>query len=163
MARRRSPEIQVSNPTPSSDRLRTGPRDGYASRFSDPILAVYLPPNATLRSVAVNGSPVRARQTTEARRPFVRTQLRLLPNGASTVTIVYRLPAAAERTEDGLRYQLVADNQSLAVPPTLEVTVVPPPQMVARASPGWKVGPDSATLRRRFAASFDTQLEIQRR
>jgi len=156
-------EIQVSNPTPSSDRLRTGPRDGYASRFSDPILAVYLPPNATLRSVAVNGSPVRARQTTEARRPFVRTQLRLLPNGASTVTIVYRLPAAAERTEDGLRYQLVADNQSLAVPPTLEVTVVPPPQMVARASPGWKVGPDSATLRRRFAASFDTQLEIQRR
>jgi hypothetical protein len=156
-------EIQVSNPTPSSDRLRTGPRDGYASRFSDPILAVYLPPKATLRSVAVNGSPVRARHTTEARRPFVRTQLRLLPNGASTVTIVYRLPAAAERTEDGLRYQLVADNQSLAVPPTLEVTVVPPPQMVARASPGWKVGPDSATLRRRFAASFDTQLEIQMR
>jgi hypothetical protein len=155
-------EIHVSNPTPSSNRLMTGPRVGYSSRFSEPILAIYLPPNATLNSVAVNGRPVRARRTIEAGRPFVRTQLHLIPDGASTVTVVYQLPAAAERTEDGLRYQLVADSQPLAVPPALEVTVVPPPHMAMRASPGWNVGAGSATLRREFAASFNTQLEIYR-
>jgi hypothetical protein len=155
-------EVSVANPTPSSNRLRTGPKEGYSSRFSEPILAVYLPPTATLQSVAVDGRPIPTRQAIEAGRLFVRTQLHLIPDGSSTVTVVYHLPAAAERTEDGLRYELVADNQPLAVPPALEVTVVPPAHMAATASPGWEVGARGAIFRRPFAASFATQLDIHR-
>jgi hypothetical protein len=157
-------EVQLGNPTPSSNVLRTGPKTGYTSRYSTPVLAVYLPSQATLTSVQLNGQPVRAAPEAEAGRTFVRVKLDLKPDGVSTVRVTYRLENAAERTPAGLRYQLVGDPQPMALPPKVDVTVVPPPTMVLQPSAGWGVGATKATLSiRGFAKSFDDQLDLYRR
>jgi hypothetical protein len=156
-------EVQVWNATPSSNVLKTGPKIGYTSRYSAPVVAAYLPPGATLTSVQVNDQPVRAAPVAEAGRTFVRVKLNLNPDGISTVKVAYRLENAAERTPTGLRYQLVGDPQPMARPPTLEVTVEPPPRMVLQPATGWNVGATRATLSmRHFAKSFDDQLELYR-
>jgi hypothetical protein len=146
--------IRIANQTPVSG------FSGTSSRLSVLTVAAYLPPGVAQVSGTVNGVPTKLAMKQEADRTFVHVDVEIPPGSAATVEVMYRIPAAAERTKRNLRYELVADAQPMVHPATLQVEVIPPAGMTILPSPPWVMRKQQATLSLPFTRRFIGHLEI---
>ena len=122
--------VEVSNPAPAYTQPITDPKSGYLTRWLGSLVAVFLPQDAELRGVSVDG---RARPDPKLRtpevdsvynRPLLRTYLMMAPDSTHRLLATYRVPSAAAVSSNGdLTYQLTMDPQDLVNPQTNEVTL----------------------------------------
>jgi hypothetical protein len=61
-----------------------------------------------------------------------------------------------------LTYELAADPQPMAGPPTLKLEVVAPEGMTIRPAPGWTVQGSTASAGIRFSTTISSRLEVHR-
>jgi hypothetical protein len=138
------------------------PPGGASGPSSTSVVAVYLPPAGTGLTVQVNDRPVRAIQGREAGRPFARVGITVRPGASAVVEISYRLPSAAARTAEGLRYEIATDPQPMARPARLTLEVAVPDGMTVKPGQGWSVLSGTATRTMPFSASGTSRLELDR-
>jgi hypothetical protein len=153
--------IRMANELPSSDRAPAS-RSGGSSAVSVPTVAVYVPAEASQVSVRLNGRAVKASRSREADRTLLRVGTPLGPGRRATVEVRYRISVAAERTSDGLRYELAADPQPMAQPSRLEVQVFPPAGMAIRPNGDWRMQGRDAVLSVPFSEDLVRYLELVR-
>jgi hypothetical protein len=135
---------------------------GASAPSSTSVVVVYLPPAGTGLTVQVNDRPVRAIQGREAGRPFARVGITVRPGASVVVEIGYRLPSAAARTAEGLRYEIATDPQPMAGPARLTLEVAVPDRMTVKPGQGWSVLGGAATRTMPFSAPRTSRLELAR-
>jgi len=152
--------IRLANAAPAA--LDTDQRTGYTTGWARPSVVAYLPGAAKGATVQVDGKPASWRSFREVGRQVVRVLVSLPPGSARTITVSYRLSRAAVPTENGLRYQLVADPQPIVRPATLRVVVIPPPGFDATARPGWSDAHGGFAAARPLTSSATLHLDLER-
>jgi hypothetical protein len=152
--------VTVTNAVPAGEPLRADAAAGDGSARAAAVLATYLPPGAAVTSTTLDGRPVRPATASERGRPLLRVEIDLRPGRSAVLTVGYRLPAAAARDGDGLRYVLGAQPQALADPPELRIEVTAPPGMAFGPAAGWTVRGGTATLARPFADPVTAALDL---
>jgi hypothetical protein len=138
------------------------PPSGASTPSSSSVVAIYLPPAGTGLTVRVNDHPAKAIQGQEAGRPFARVGITVHPGASVMIEVRYRLPSAAARTADGLRYELATDPQPMADPARLTLEVAVPDGMTVEPGQGWSVVDRTATRTVQFADPRTSQLELVR-
>ena len=138
------------------------PKTGYTTGWARPQVYAYVPGAATGIAVRVDGKPISWSSFKELGRVAVRSRLWLEPGSTHSVTVSYRLPKAAVRDDQQLRYQLVVDPQPIVHPATLRVVVVPPPGYDAGDHPGWSAGDGGLVATSTLTGSATLDLDLRR-
>jgi hypothetical protein len=138
------------------------PKTGYTTGWARPQVYAYLPGTATGIGVRIDGKPADFSSFRELGRLAVRSRLWLPPRSTHTVTVSYRLPNAAVRGDQGLRYQLVVDPQPIVHPATLRVLVIPPSGYDAGAHPGWSATDGALTATSTLTSTTTLDLDLRR-
>jgi hypothetical protein len=138
------------------------PKTGYTTGWARPQVYAYVPGAATGVGVRIDGKPAGWSSFRELGRLAVRSRLWLEPGSTHTVTVSYRLPRAAVRGDEGLRYQLVVDPQPIVHPASLRVVVVPPAGYHAGTHPGWSEGAGTLVTTRRLTSGATLDLALRR-
>ena len=133
---------------------------GYFTGWARPVVAAYLPGDASDLSVMVDGRRSSLVSFREQGREVVKSVVDLPPGASGTVTVGYRLPNAAVPSDGGLRYQLVADTQPIVQPAELRVLVIPPAGFAA-AGAGWSRAGGGVELQRPLTRGATLNLSLR--
>ena len=121
--------VRVKNDAPAYTGTLPDPGVGYATRYLDAFLGVFLPNHSRLRSLVVDGKPAHPivhvpQVPTVHNRKFIEPTFSLNSGESWTTQVSYVVLHAAVPGSDGtLLYRLDADPQPLVTPETLDVTV----------------------------------------
>lgn len=139
-------QVTVTNAAPPYVGTVPDPRSGYATRYLGAFLGVFLPNQADLGRVTVDGvalQPVLHHPSAAGvhNRQYFQTSMMLDAGQSSTTTATYTVPRAAEVTGSGaMTYLLDVDPQPTVVPENLAVDVTWPRgwSFAGTLPDGWK-------------------------
>jgi hypothetical protein len=145
-------QVTVTNGAPPYVGTVPDPKSGYATRWLGAFLGIFLPNQADLGRVTVDGvtqHPVLHHPSAADvhNRQFFQTSMMLDAGQSSTTTATYTVPRAAEVTGDGtMTYRLDIDPQPTVVPETVEVDVTWPAGWSSTGTlpAGWKATANGA-------------------
>jgi uncharacterized protein DUF4012 len=139
-------QVTVTNAAPPYVGTVPDPKSGYATRYLGAFLGVFLPNQADLGRVTVDGvaqHPVLHHPSAAGvhNRQYFQTSMMLDAGQSSTTTATYTVPRAAEVTGNGaMTYLLDVDPQPTVVPENLAVDVTWPQgwSFAGTLPDGWK-------------------------
>ena len=122
--------VEVSNPAPAYTQPITDPRSGYLTRWLGNLVAVFLPQDADIKGVTVDGRSLPDKHVHVPKvasvynRPVLRNFWMMAPDSTHRMLATYRVPSAATVSSNGdLTYGLALDPQDLVNPQTNGVTL----------------------------------------
>lgn len=162
--------VRVKNDAPAYTGTLPDPGVGYATRYLDSFLGVFLPNHSRLRSLVVDGKPAHPivhvpQVPTVHNRKFIEPTFSLNSGESWTTQVSYVVRHAAVPGSGGtLVYRLDADPQPLVTPETLDVTVHwPQGWHPAGALPaGWTATSDGARRQGPLSQQMSAQIPLTR-
>lgn len=123
-------KVELSNPAPAYTQPIADPRSGYLTRWLGNLVGVFLPQDAELKTVAIDGRPRPDKHLQVPKvasiynRPLLRNYWMMAPDSTHRMTATYRVPSAASVSASGdLTYEITMDPQDLVNPQTNKVTL----------------------------------------
>lgn len=139
--------VRVHNDTPPYVAPVPDPKFGYFTRWAGMFLTSFVPHHAEVERATSDGEPWDGQVRRFREHGFMLHQLMIEPSSAARVSTSYRVPDAAQTSEDELTYQLSVDPQGMVIPQRLDLRLTLPEGYTATELPaGWTVESDH-TLR----------------
>ena len=142
--------VQIHNDSPPYLQPYPDPGEHYYTRWSDLSVLTMLPPEASITSGTVDGSPFPIQRGNFYGRAFQRQAIEFAPQSTHTMQIEYDVPVVADVGFGGaLSYGLALDPQGMVTPQAVSVRVRFPKGFSVDAVPaGWQTtGPREASYR----------------
>lgn len=114
--------VTISNATPAYEGPDADPGRGYLTRVSRPVVALYLPAQATHVELSIDGREARPELRTDGARTAVSTLLQLPSEATARLVLTYRLPRLSG--PDGTAYSVDVASQPMVRDPRFRLEVV---------------------------------------
>lgn len=140
-------EVAVHNDTPPYAVPGTDPKSWYFTRWAGMALSTFVPGDAELEQVLIDGEDGGGRLHPFGDHQFLTRTMLLEPQQQTQVETSYQVPGAASADDGQLTYRLAVDPQGLVTPEQLTLTVTLPDGYTATSVPeGWTVDGDTLTF-----------------